>query len=238
MEYRFAPAGGYEDVASGRVLLHRSGQPPFPAPLALEQFGRARELAPKKEGLVVYDPFCGGGTLLTVIGFLASAPVALLAGSDLDADALRTAEQNLALLSREGLLRRRQRLEALFSAYGKPSHRDAVESAERLAARLPAVPLPTRVFQADACAPPCPQALELRADIVVTDIPYGRLTPWQGEADDPLPAFAAQIRAAMAPQGVLALCASAAQALPPFPGWQRLQKQKIGKRRFALYRAD
>ena len=31
MEYRFAPAGGYEDVASGRVLLHRSGQPPFPA---------------------------------------------------------------------------------------------------------------------------------------------------------------------------------------------------------------
>ncbi len=139
MEYRFAPAGGYEDVASGgRVLLHRSGQPPFPARLALELFGRARELAPKKEGLVVYDPFCGGGTLLTVIGFLASAPVALLAGSDLDADALRTAEQNLALLSREGLLRRRQRLEALFSAYGKPSHRDAVESAERLAARLPA----------------------------------------------------------------------------------------------------
>ena len=79
---------------------------------------------------------------------------------------------------------------------------------------------------------------ELRADIVVTDIPYGRLTPWQGEADDPLPALAAQIRAAMAPQGVLALCASATQALPPFPGWQRLQKQKIGKRRFALYRAD
>lgn len=113
--------------------------------------------------------------------------------------------QNLALLSREGLLRRRQRLEALFSAYGKPSHRDAVESAERLAARLPAVPLPTRVFQADACAPPCPQALELRADIVVTDIPYGRLTPWQGEADDPLPAFAAQIRAAMAPRGPGAL---------------------------------
>ena len=116
MEYRFAPAGGYEDVASGRVLLHRSGQPPFPARLALELFGRARELAPKKEGLVVYDPFCGGGTLLTVIGFLASAPVTLLAGSDLDADALRTAEQNLALLSREGLLRRRQRLESLFSA--------------------------------------------------------------------------------------------------------------------------
>ena len=50
MEYRFALAGGYEDVASGRVLLHRSGQPPFPARLALELFGRARDLAPKKEG--------------------------------------------------------------------------------------------------------------------------------------------------------------------------------------------
>lgn len=238
MEYRFAPAGGYEDFASGRVLLHRNGQPPFPARLALELLGRARELAPKKEGLVVYDPFCGGAVLLTVIGFLAARPVALLAGSDLDTDALQTVEQNLALLSREGLSLRRRRLEELFAAYGKPSHREAVESVERLAARLPAPSLSTRVFRADACASPCPQALELQADIVITDIPYGWLTAWQGQADDPLPAFAGQIRAAMAPQGILVLCASAAQALPPFPGWQRLQKQKIGKRRFALYQAE
>ena len=59
MEYRFAPAGGYEDVASGRVLLHRSGQPPFPARLALELFGRARELAPKKRGWWCTIPFAG-----------------------------------------------------------------------------------------------------------------------------------------------------------------------------------
>ena len=68
----------------------------------------------------MYDPFCGGGTLLTVIGFLASAPVALLAGSDLDADALRTAEQNLALLSREGLCAGGSGSSAVLRLWGNP----------------------------------------------------------------------------------------------------------------------
>ncbi len=190
---------------------------------------------PEKDRLAVYDPFCGGGTLLAVLGFLAGEAIGSLTGSDLDETVLETAKQNLGLLSRNGLAERRAHLQDLFDLYHKPSHREAVESADRLAARLPALPVTTRVFAADACAPAEGEGVE--ADIVVTDIPYGRLVTWQGEAPDPMPAFMARIGSRMAPQGVLAVCASSAQKLPLFPGWRRLERQKIGKRQFALYTA-
>lgn len=238
MEYRFAPAGGYEDVASGRVLLHRSGQPPFPARLALELFGRARELAPKKEGLVVYDPFCGGGTLLTVIGFLASAPVALLAGSDLDADALRTAEPKPraavaggafapAAAARSAVLRlwetlppgrRRERGAAGRPPSGSPSAHPGIPGG-RLRASLPAGPGAAGGYRRHRH-------------------PLRSADALAGGGGRPFARLCGADPGRHGPAGVLALCASAAQALPPFPGWQRLQKQKIGKRRFALYRAD
>ena len=137
----------------------------------------------------MYDPFCGGGTLLTVMGFWLPLRSPSWPGRISTPTLFGRRSKTLALLSREGLLRRRQRLEALFSAYGKPSHRDAVESAERLAARLPAVPLPTRVFQADACAPSLPAGPGAAGGYRRHRHPLRSADALAGEADDPLPAF-------------------------------------------------
>ena len=65
-----------------------------------------REYLPEKSHLTLYDPCCGSGYLLTVLGYLNHNQIDMFVGSDIDQNAAELARQNLALLTWEGLMNR------------------------------------------------------------------------------------------------------------------------------------
>ena len=69
MEYLYCKDDNFQDFASGRVLYGGKGIPNFPIRLLLEIYGRALERSNKKEDLVIYDPCCGGGYSLRILGY-------------------------------------------------------------------------------------------------------------------------------------------------------------------------
>ena len=137
MEYLYEKERGhYEDFASGRVLLNAPGATAFPVRLASELYQRGRAAALTRgapERLTVYDPCCGGGHLLAVIGLLHGAGVRRLIGTDADERAVALARRNLAMVNVRGLAEREAQLRELHRQFGKPSHAEALESARRLA---------------------------------------------------------------------------------------------------------
>lgn len=183
MIYRFAPDGNYEDLAAGRVLYHRGGMPCFPVRLGYEIFCRCLHYRGKQTGVRLYDPCCGGAYLLTALGFLEGRAIGAIVGSDIDEQALALAGDNLSLLTPEGRLRRRAQLEELFARYRKPAHREAIESLDRLEQFAGRTGSPNiRTFRADILRPGAlPDAPEGTADVILADVPYGKLTAWSEE---------------------------------------------------------
>lgn len=179
MEYRYCEDRSWEDFSSGRVLCGVHGAPNFPVRLGCELYRRALSHCEKKEKIRLYDCCCGGGYLLTVLGLLNQGTISRIYASDIDERVLETAGKNLSLLSREGMEKRTEELRQLFSLYGKPSHEQAVESAERLAGLLERE-IPCTVFQADAGRPLNPGE---EIDILITDVPYGELTAWKERSE-------------------------------------------------------
>ena len=110
MVYQYCGKGDFEDFASGRVLLHRTGYPNFPVRLAQEIFCRCLARLDSAKPLRLYDPCCGGGYLLTVLGFLNYGRLETIAASDISGEAVQLARENLSLLGRAGLARRKEQL--------------------------------------------------------------------------------------------------------------------------------
>jgi 23S rRNA (guanine2535-N1)-methyltransferase len=218
VEYRYARAQDYADYASGSVLRSAPGHPGFPVRLAWELFGRATELV-GTESVVLWDPACGSGQLLTTVALGHRDRIAMVLGSDADPAVLPLAEQNLSLLTRAGLDRRRAELAALAEQYGKESHRLAVAAADRLAARAePFGDMVAAVHRADlldrdslaAVSPHVP------VDVVLTDLPYGSQTTMLG-TPDPLAAVDQVVEnlAAVLRPGAVVVLVTNGRKLPP-----------------------
>jgi len=180
MEYKYAPNKNYEDFASGRVLYHMGGEPTFPVRLALEIYGRCLSYSVKKTDVTLYDCCCGGAYMLTVLGLLAGDSISKIYASDIDEKSLNLAADNLALLTKEGIMKRRAELEALYKSYGKESHREALESIDRIE-RMVSGDIRTDVFKRNALDK---DRLSFTPDIILTDVPYGNLTDWSGRSSD------------------------------------------------------
>jgi hypothetical protein len=245
MEYRFATErSDYSHLASGHVLYALPGRPAFPVRLASEIFQRCwahRERNGHRSRCALYDPVCGAGYSLCVLGLLHREAIGTLLGSDVDAAAVQRAAKNLGLLSLDGLDRRMSEIEALLAAYGKDSHRAALQSArllrERVAAEAGRFPLAAHVFQADVTAPQAVvEPLGGQAvDVVFADIPYGQHSRWQGAAQanpDPGPAWhmLETLTRVLAPGGIVAVV-SGKQERVSHAGYQRLDQFQVGKRR-------
>ena len=132
MEYKYGQNQNYEDFSSGRVLYHGEGMTNFPVRLAQEIYGRCLEYSPKKSHITLYDCCCGGGYLLTVLGFLNQDSIGKIIGSDINEEILHTARKNLSLLTLEGIDKRIKELEEMILNFEKQSHIDAKNSAIRL----------------------------------------------------------------------------------------------------------
>lgn len=247
MPYLFATERHNDaDYAAGRVFYSLPGHPAFPVRLASEMFQRCLALR-AADGLtascMLYDPCCGGAYHLATLAYLHGERVASIAASDIDALALNLARRNLDLLTLSGLDRRIAELELLWADYGKRSHEEALGSAKRLRERLLALnerhPIPVFVFQADATdAMALVGALGAQSvDVVITDVPYNRLSAWQGDAGfDPLWRMLEALRPVLAPGAVIAVASDKGQT-PAHNAYRRADRFQIGKRRIVLLRS-
>jgi hypothetical protein len=229
VSYRFAVAHDRRDLASGFVLRSAPGHPAFPVRLAQELFLRSVAELPGGRPLTLWDPCCGSGYLASVLGILYRPSLAEVVCSDVSAAEVALALGNLALLTNRGLAEREQELRARAAAYGKPGYVEAADAARRLAQELAAGggDLPSVGAVADVFDPAALAALPA-ADLVITDVPYGQQTSWQGLAPPEDEALAALLRAlcqVLPGHAIIALCARARRISfgRPVPALARLR---------------
>lgn len=231
MPYRFVTEKeNYEDYAAGRVLLSRGGMTSFPVRLASEIFQRCADYFPTDQRLQVYDPCCGGGYLLTVLGFMHGDRIAALHGSDIQREMVVLASDNLGLLTAGGLNTRKNTLQNLADTYHKSSHDDALDSADKLLDQLPPSPISTRTWVADALQQTAEPA---SIDLLICDVPYGNVTAWQADDDHLITALLrAQFNVLKA--GGIAVVISDKSQKATYSSYTRLQQETMGKRRFLI----
>ena len=174
MEYLYCKNDNFQDFASGRVLYGGKGIPNFPIRLLLEIYSRALSYLNKEEDLVIYDPCCGGGYALTILGYYQNRYISKIYGSDIDEDMVAHAKKNTSLLTSAALKKRKTEIEELYNSFGKESHKEALRSCDKVSAMLEKEVI-VEIFQAD-CTMPLPNILP---DIIITDVPYGNLVEWE-----------------------------------------------------------
>ncbi len=228
MEYKYCKKANYEDYSSGRVLYGSRRIPNFPVRLVNEIFGRALYYSEKKKDLIIYDPCCGGGYLLTVLGLFYCSNIQKIYGSDIDENVLEIAKKNLALLSSKGLDNRKIELIKLYEAFGKKSHQEALDSVERLKTQL-VRDIPYEVFVADSTK----RIKHMDADIIITDIPYGNLVEWKNETDNASELMLEQLYMISPKSMILAIVMEKKQKIHS-KFWIQLEKHSIGKRQFVI----
>jgi len=231
MEYKYAKNEKYEDFSSGRVLYHGSGMTNFPVRLAREIFGRCLQYSSKKKDICLYDCCCGGGYLLTVLGFLNQGIVGRVIGSDINAKLLDTAKKNLSLLSKGGMDRRIAEIDHMIESFNKKSHIEARKSAVTLKSLI-RTDIGFEVFQADAL-----KAIALRAkpDIIVTDVPCGNMVGWTGDEEDVIDKLLDALYGICHSGTIIGLCMNKKHKVKN-ERFTPLEKQQIGKRKFEILR--
>ncbi|WP_438388830.1 rRNA methyltransferase [Actinopolyspora saharensis] len=241
MVYRYAPRRDDSDLASGRVLRSAPGTPGFPVRLASEIFQRATALRNSEGPVTLWDPCCGSGYLLTVLGLLHPERFHTIVATDVDEHALSLARANLALLTPQGLQERRQTLDELATAYGKPTHHEAVQAADRLLRQVGAIPAPAvRIGQADAFSPHqlTTSLQQVLPDLVITDVPYGQLTHWNtvtAPYAPSIPNLARSLATVVPPTTVVAITCRARRV--PLEGLPTVSSFKVGHRSVVFLRA-
>lgn len=204
--------------------------------LAQEIFERCLHHLGESDGLCVYDPCCGSGYLLTVLGFLNIGRIRKLIGSDIDDAAISIAERNLSLLSEDGMKARLDQLNCLYEQYRKDSHKDAIISAQKMITLLGSndSAVETLAFRHDILSGNAADK-RFQADIAITDVPYGNLVSWQGSGDDAISMLLNNLACFLRPGSIVAICSDKKQRFSHCR-FKRLEKQIVGKRRFEILR--
>ncbi|MFD3687150.1 rRNA methyltransferase [Nocardiopsis sp. NPDC058631] len=260
MSYRYAvERTDHSALASGQVLRSAPGFPGFPVRLASELFQRAM-VHTGRERVRLWDPCCGSGYLVTVLGFLHRDRLTRVRAGDVDPDAVALAARNLRLLSSEGLAEREEELRRSARDFGRPEFVERAEATRELAAGLAAMggDLPHEAVVEDVFAARDP----VEADLVVTDVPYGEMTSWAGavpadagdgpggraggagdgrasrpgEGGDPLRAMLASLGRVLPAHAVVVVTARTRRVALP-EGVRALERVKVGNRAAALVRA-
>ena len=241
MTYKFVEKASFEDFSGGRVIYHQPGFTNYPVRLACEIFMRCLARVDKAK-VNIYDPCCGSGYILTVLGFLYGGRINSIYGSDISSEAVALAEKNLRLLSPEGLLKRKEELYALYRAYGKDSHIQGIESAERLLTMVHDSNICCKVFKRDVLVSKEAYRItnidididmNLDIDIVITDVPYGNLTGWSTAQPFAIDVMLENIGHNLNQRAVAAISSDKQQKINN-PAYMRLEKFKAGKRKVEI----
>lgn len=230
MEYRYCINTNYEDLSSGRVIYGSAGIPNFPVRLGNEIFRRCLEYTDCSTNLIVYDPCCGGGYLLTILGFCNSDIITEIIGSDISEKMIAHAKRNTSLLTKQGLYIRKNELLSIRDLYHKQSHEEALDSLARLEKKLTR-DIDCHIFKAD-----CFMEIEksFSPDIIITDVPYGNLVNWSKNTANPIEVMMEQLAKISHRGTVLAIIMDKkAKAISSL--WKRVEKQLVGKRKFEIF---
>lgn len=230
MEYKYGKNNNYEDFSSGRVLYHENGVTNFPVRLAQEIYGRCLEHSIKKNNICLYDCCCGGGYLLTVLGFLNQDTISEIIGSDINSNSIDIAKNNLSLLSISGINQRILEIEDMINKYKKQSHQDAEESAVKLKNIIKNNELKTEAFVADAL---CEININKEPDIIIVDVPYGELVSWKGSEQNCVDSLLNTLYKICHANTIIGICMDKKQKVTN-ENFIRLEKQVIGKRKFEI----
>ncbi|SRR3989338_3333287 len=238
-KYKFtAMKENYEDYSSGRVIYGVPKATNFPVRLASEIFQRCSEYLTKKgkySPYIVYDPLCGAGYTLTVLGFLHGSSIRTFFASDSDKKALEFASKNLALLNTEGINNRIHELEKFIQDYNKISHKEALESAYRLKSKVISLSIKTKIFQFNILVDTNLPKPVSGIDLVIADVPYGKLTQWDDlkEESNPIKICLDKIKSRLSPVAIVAIILNKKQEIL-HEGYSCIKKFKIGKRKIIL----
>ena len=251
MEYKYTQAHeSYEMYAAGGVFYSAPGLTAFPVRLAVEIFRRCQAIRAAQGELgpaVVYDPCCGGAYHLATMAFFNWDQIAGIYASDIDEDALGVAARNLSLLTPAGMDRRIAELTGLLEQYGKASHEASLQHAEQLKKQVADAvqrhPLATHVFRADAtdAAAIAASLPDFRVDIVLTDIPYGRLAGWGPDSralldgGDPIHQLLESLLPVLSSTAVLAVAAAKKDKVA-HSSYARVARFQVGARQIVILR--
>lgn len=230
MEYLYCRNDNFEDFASGKVLYGGGGIPNFPVRLLIEIYCRAKNYLQKKEDIVIYDPCCGGGYALTVLGFFYAQEINKMYGSDIDKNMISHAKKNVALLTDAGISNRKDEIQQLYDKYGKDSHKEALHSCDRLK-NMFSHDISVEIFEADSTK----TLPHIFPDIIITDVPYGNLVEWDNGESASLDLMLEQLWKISHENTVLAICMNKKQKIN-CNKWERLERQNVGKRKFEILR--
>lgn len=228
----------YEDYSSGRVLYGTPEATNFSVRIACEIFLRCKDYLSKngkQDDYKIYDPFCGAGYSLTVLGLLYGKLIKTIIASDYDNHILEFAQKNLSLLKKEGIQNRISELEKFILDFGKDSHKEALESAKRVEEIVQSLVVETNIFQFNMLSDEKLSDNVNNIDIVITDIPYGKLVKWDGlkEGENPVQAMLDKIKGKLSKFSVVAIVYNKQQEIK-HEGFVRLKKFSIGKRKILL----
>jgi tRNA G10 N-methylase Trm11 len=187
----------------------------------------------------LYDPCCGGAHLLTSIGIQHGGDLNRIIGSDIDQRVLDIASRNLSLVNPDGMQARIAQLQEMVQAYGKASHQEAIESAERLLALVEQRErtIDVQCLTYDAIGQPQSSdtldKLNGHIDFVFTDVPYGDIVQWSSDNTDPIGQLLGNLVGRLAPISVVAIVSDKKQTVE-HPAYRRLKKLKAGKRQIVF----
>ncbi len=183
MNYRFAKENrDYTDYSSGRVFYNQRGTTAFPVRLASEIYQLCKSILINQgfnEPCVVYDPCCGGAYSLTSIGYLHGNEISEIYASDIDEVAIRLAQKNLNLLTRDGINERIKEINIMINEFDKISHLEALESAMKLKNIIEKreKEIEIKCFLNDITNNKNRNNID-NINIVIADLPYGDITNW------------------------------------------------------------
>lgn len=225
----------FEDYSSGRVLYGAPGATNFPVRLANEIFQQCIEYLSKKgksNEYIMYDPFCGAGYMLTVLGLIHGSKIQKIFGSDTDKTILEFAAKNLSLLSVEGIDNRISELKEFIQQYGKTSHKEALESAETLKSNVILHQIKTELFKYNITDDSHLLEKISKIDLLITDLPYGKLTSYSGlqEGINPVQILLDKIKSRLTATSIVVIVSDKKQKIL-HKGYVCLKKFKVGKRK-------
>ncbi len=227
MNYLYPHRDNYAFLASGSVIRSAANSPNFPVKLGLEIFHRCLQFSSKKEDIILYDPCCGAGYLLTSVAIMNTELIHQVVGSDINNAFVEIARKNLSLLTENGRQRRKNELTDLVEFHNKESHVNALKHLREISELISNKEIYFQVEDLDVFFVGTSSLGSLSPDIVITDVPYGDLVAWKGGVG--IDQMLTSLEAIVSENTVVAIIHDKYQKVN-HPKFQRKEKFKVGKR--------
>lgn len=176
-----------------------------------------------------------------MLGFLNVEKIKTIIASDISDDAVQLANENLSLLTKNGLAQRIQQLNHLRLLYNKNSHIEALDSANNLFGILTNATheIEYETFRTDVFSSEPFNNQNFKADIIFTDVPYGKLVKWQNDMrrNGDYVNFLDQLLPIAKDKSIVAVCSDKSQKFQS-EYFQRVEKQVVGKRLFQIFQRN